>query len=103
MKRGDIVDYSFPALVDDDGAPRRAQPQIVTLPAVVLRASATTADIEVFGERWWSPRVVLGVAFDDGTAKTANRNQANDRVAAIDTNTLDGMRDNVKGWVKARV
>lgn len=103
MRRGDIVEYLFPGLADsaDADARIRAKPVLITRLALVRSVTATTADIVVLdAEPWESPRFVSGVALDDGTHVTANRNQYEDRTAAIDAGKLDAIRDNVKGWVR---
>lgn len=104
MKRGDIVEYLFPALADSADADtiKRAKPVLVTRLALVRSIAATRADILVLdAESWESPRLVSSVLLDDGTHTTANRNQCDDRATAIEAGTLDSMRDTVKGWVRA--
>lgn len=104
MKRGDIVEYLFPGLADfdDTDSRKRARPQIVSRLAIVRSVTSSTADIVVLdAEPWESPRFVSSVLLDDGIAKTPNRNQCDDRQAAIQAGDLDNKRDNVKGWVKA--
>jgi hypothetical protein len=106
MKRGDIVEYTFPGLIDaaDVDTIKRARATMISRLAIVRSITATTADIVVLdAEHWESPRLVRGVAIDDGTARTPNRNQVADREAAIEAGTLDAIRDVVKGWVKVIV
>lgn len=105
MKRGDIVEYIFPQLSPgeaDADTIKRSHPMLVSRLAIIRSVTATTADICVLtAESWESPRFVSAVLFDDGTTKTVNRNQCDDRVTAIAAGNLDTLRDNVKGWVKA--
>jgi hypothetical protein len=104
MQRGDIVNYLFPGLVDvaDPDTVVRARGSILSRLAVVISATATEADIVVLdAETWESPRIVRGVEITLVDPETPNRNQVDDRDAAIQAGTLDAIRTNVKGWVKA--
>lgn len=84
MRRGDIVDYTFPGLKDVEGQDRivRARSALVTRPAVVLAVHDDgTADLRVFGEPW-EECIVRGVA--TGQAPASDRSDKEERDVPVD-------------------
>ncbi len=121
MRRGSIVDYTFPSSMDvaDPDGITRAKPALASRPAVVLEVYPDgTVDLHPLCETWEScaivRRVKLGKASTDDQrshvqvkqeAKSTGLTDAVARAEAVASGCLDGAADSIKGtyavYVKA--